>query len=32
VIDIVINPETIPLPMARLYGARYIDELGKREK
>ncbi|MEM4970423.1 MAG: thiamine pyrophosphate-binding protein [Sulfolobales archaeon] len=29
VIDIVVNPEAIPLPMARLYGARYIDEMKK---
>jgi len=29
VVDVVINPEAVPGPMVRLYGARYVSELGK---
>ncbi|MEM1813347.1 MAG: thiamine pyrophosphate-dependent enzyme, partial [Sulfolobales archaeon] len=30
VVDVVINPDSIPLPMRRLYKARTISEIGKR--
>jgi len=32
VVDIVVNPEAIPLPMSRLYGALYVNELKPRDQ
>jgi thiamine pyrophosphate-dependent acetolactate synthase large subunit-like protein len=30
VVDVVVNPETIPIPMRRLYKANYIGELNRK--
>jgi acetolactate synthase-1/2/3 large subunit len=30
VVDVVVNPETIPIPMRRLYKANYISELNRK--
>jgi len=30
VVDVLINPESIPLPMVKLYKARYVSELSRR--